>query len=56
MEPALTGEGTPSEVRVNFGLSLGGDEGIPYLARGNRDGNFHVEAVWKLDGNGAAKP
>jgi hypothetical protein len=29
-------------------MSLGGDEGVPYLARGDRDGNFRIHAVWKL--------
>jgi hypothetical protein len=48
MEPALAGEGSPSEVQVDFGLSLGGDEGVPYLSRGSHDGNFRISAVWKL--------
>lgn len=48
MEPALTGEGSPSEVQVDFGMSLGGDEGVPYLSRGSHDGNFRISAVWKI--------
>jgi hypothetical protein len=29
-------------------MSLGGDEGVPYLSRGSHDGNFRISAVWKV--------
>jgi hypothetical protein len=45
MEPILTGEGCRGAGQLE--LSLGGDEGVPYLSRADRKGKSRLSAVWK---------
>jgi hypothetical protein len=37
----------PQEFGLEFGLSLGGEAGIPYVTKGTVDTNFKVTITWK---------
>jgi hypothetical protein len=50
MNSALQGPGRPATVTVEFGVSLGGEIGVPFVAKGKGDATFKVSAEWRLSG------
>ena len=47
METAL-GPARPEEVNVEFGLTLGGEAGVPFVTKGSVGASFKVSATWKF--------
>jgi hypothetical protein len=37
----------PDEVTVEFGLTLGGEAGVPFVAKGTAEASFKISATWK---------
>lgn len=37
----------PDELKVSFGISLGGELGVPFVSRGTAEASIIVEATWK---------
>lgn len=37
----------PAEISLEFGISLGGEAGIPFVAKGTVEASFKVTATWK---------
>lgn len=52
MESAL-GSARPDEVNVEFGLTLGGEAGVPFVTKGTVSAFFKVSAKWKFPTTGA---
>lgn len=48
MNGALKGPVRPEQVSLEFGISLGGEAGIPFVAKGKGEATFKVSATWKL--------
>jgi hypothetical protein len=51
MNGALQGPGRPETITVEFGVSLGGEIGVPFVAKGKGDATFKVCAEWRLSGS-----
>jgi hypothetical protein len=43
---------SPSEVSVEFGITLGGEAGVPFVTKGKADATFKVTSTWSI---GSAK-
>jgi hypothetical protein len=39
-------EAAPSEVSVEFGITLGGEAGVPFVTKGKADATFKVTSTW----------
>jgi hypothetical protein len=50
LHSALTGV-KPDEITVEFGLALGGEASVPFVAKGTAEAAFKVSATWKTGGN-----
>jgi hypothetical protein len=37
----------PDELKVSFGIKLGGELGVPFVSRGTGEASIIVEATWK---------
>jgi Trypsin-co-occurring domain 1 len=48
LTPAMS-KAKPDEVTVEFGLTLGGEAGIPFVAKGTVEASFKVSATWKFN-------
>jgi hypothetical protein len=46
----------PSELAVEFGITLGGEAGIPFVAKGTAEASFKVTATWKQESAPAPAP
>ena len=42
-------QGRPDELGVEFGVTLGGEAGIPLVTKGTVEAAFKVMATWKFD-------
>ena len=42
----------PDEMQLEFGLKLGGEAGVPFVAKGKAEANFAVRLTWALGGSG----
>ena len=40
---------TPESVTLEFGLQLGGEAGVPFIAKGTAQANVKVTVEWKLN-------
>lgn len=40
------GDVAPDELTLEFGITLGGSAGVPFVAKGKADGTFKVTAKW----------
>jgi hypothetical protein len=40
----------PDELKLTFGIKLGGEIGIPYVTKGPADATIEIEATWRKDG------
>jgi hypothetical protein len=38
----------PKEVTIEFGLTLGGEAGVPFVTKGTGEGAFKISAKWEL--------
>jgi hypothetical protein len=38
----------PAELSVEFGISLGGELGVPFVTKGTGEATFTVTATWKM--------
>jgi hypothetical protein len=47
LEAAL-GEVRPNEVTVEFSITLGGEAGVPFVAKGSAEAAFSISATWTL--------
>jgi len=41
-------KGAPSEVTVEFGITLGGEAGVPFVTKGKADATFKVTSMWSI--------
>lgn len=39
----------PSEVEIEFGVSVGGEAGVPLVSKGKIDANFTVKVKWSRE-------
>jgi hypothetical protein len=46
LNTALSGA-KPEEITVEFGITIGGETGIPFVAKGKAEAAFTVSATWK---------
>ena len=37
----------PDELKLKFGIKLGGEAGIPYVTKGTGEATIEIEATWK---------
>ena len=42
-------DGRPDELGLEFGVTLGGEAGIPFVTKGTAEATFKVTATWKFD-------
>jgi hypothetical protein len=45
---AKLGKMKPSELGLEFGISLGGELGVPFVTKGTGEATFTVTATWKI--------
>lgn len=43
----------PDEVKIEFGISLGGGAGVPFVAHGKAEATFKISATWKPEEAGS---
>lgn len=41
--------GRPNEITIEFGVTLGGEAGVPLVTKGKAEATFKVAAKWQLD-------
>ena len=44
------GENAHKEVTIEFGVGIGAEGSIPFIAKGSMNANFNVSIVWKNEG------
>jgi hypothetical protein len=42
------GQAKPTELSLEFSISLGGEAGVPFVTKGHAEGSFKVTATWKM--------
>jgi hypothetical protein len=51
---AKLGKMKPSELGLEFGISLGGELGVPFVTKGTGEATFTVTATWKIGSEASA--
>ncbi len=51
---AKLGKTKPSELSLEFGISLGGELGVPFVTKGTGEATFTVTATWKIGSEASA--
>jgi hypothetical protein len=44
-----TAELKPDEIELQFGVKLGGEMGVPFVAKGTAEANFSIKLTWSPD-------
>jgi hypothetical protein len=47
------GKSLPNEMSIEFGVTLGGEAGVPFVANGSVEAAFKVTTTWKFNASGA---
>jgi hypothetical protein len=56
MHDRLSESAALSEVSVEFGITLGGEAGIPFVAKGTAEATFQVTATWNFSASSTSSP
>ncbi len=51
VEEAMADLTAPSKLTLEFGLQVGGETGVPFIAKGTAQANMQVTVEWELNKN-----